>query len=499
VKVTLKYPDYIPVMERCSVAATRAKLEAAFNSRCKDANTSILEELISVRHQKALLMGYPTHAAFVTEDRMSKTPEKVAAFLGDLGTKLKPLLQSDLRELEKLKQAEVGAGAEGDGADARIAAYDRSYYQKKLEEGKFSVDHEALKQYFPLEVVTDGLLSIYQELLGLVFTRDESVEKAAWHEDVVAYAVSDRQSEEAVGIFYMDLHPREGKYGHAACFGLQPACVDHRGKWQQPVAAAVCNFPKPTAEKPALLSHGDVETFFHEFGHVMHQICSKAAICMFAGTRVERDFVEAPSQCVSRPRPRPPFLHPPPSFLMQSPLLLLARRMLENWCWQPAALKRMSGHHKTRAPIPEELLDALLASRNANSGLLNMRQITLASFDQAIHTVDRADTAEVLAKLSDDLMTIPTTNGTNMGATFGHMGGGYDAQYYGYMWSDVYAMDMFASRFEKEGIFSPETGMSYRKEILSVGGSRDALDSLVAFLGREPIPEPFLVSKGLAA
>lgn len=310
------------------------------------------------------------------------------------------------------------------------------------------------------------MLDIYQELLGLKFEPALELEKAAWHEDVKAFKVTDAGSKEMVGYFYMDSHPREGKYGHAACFGLQSAC-EYRGKWQVPVAAAVCNFPKPTPEQPALLSHGDVETFFHEFGHVMHQLCSKAKIVNFAGTRVERDFVEAPSQ------------------------------MLENWVWKPEALHRMSRHHTSGEPIPEALLAALIRSRNANAGLLNMRQVLLATFDQTIHTASSADTASELARLTLELMTVPATPGTNMAASFGHLAGGYDAQYYGYLWSEVYSADMFASRFEAEGILNPSTGLSYRNEILAPGGSRDAMDSLRAFLGRDPIQEPFLKSKGL--
>mmetsp|Transcript_22645 Transcript_22645/g.70513 ORF Transcript_22645/g.70513 Transcript_22645/m.70513 type:complete len:714 (-) Transcript_22645:155-2296(-) len=461
-KVTLKYPCYVPLMERCKVAATRQKMEKAFNSRCLEANTAILEELVQLRHKKAKLMGFETHADFVTTIRMSGGAGKVKTFLAELAEKLKPLLRSDLDEVRKMKQ--------GDGypADCEINAWDRSYYCKRIEESRHNVDHELLKQYFPLEVVAQGLLGIYQELLGLKFERHAELEKAAWHEEVQAFKVTDADTQGTVGYFYMDMHPRDGKYGHAACFGLQPAC-EYGGEWQVPVAAMVCNFPKPSAEKPALLSHGNVETFFHEFGHVMHQLCSKAKLAMFAGTRVERDFVEAPSQ------------------------------MLENWVWQPEALHRMSRHHKTGEPIPEELLQALLQSRNANAGILNMRQICLASFDQAIHTSASADTASVLAALTQELMSVPATPGTNMGASFGHLAGGYDAQYYGYMWSEVYSADMFVSRFEAEGIFSAAVGKSYRSEILAAGGSRDAMDSLRAFLGRDPIFEPFLKSKGLSA
>ena len=467
--VTLKYPCVIPLLERCTVAPTRATIEAAFNSRCKDANGGILEKLVELRHQKAQLMDYPTHAEFITEVRMSGGAAAVSSFLGELATKLTPLLEADLAELNALKARVEGAGA------GPIASYDRTFYCKKLEEEKYNVDHEALKAYFPLGAVQAGLLAIYQELLGLTFALDEALTAAAWHEDVMAFAVCDGASGEYVGTFYLDMHPREGKYGHAACFGLQPACeVPAPGGgggeyvWQSPVAACVCNFPKPTPEAPSLLNHREVETFFHEFGHVMHQLCSKAKLRMFAGTAVERDFVEAPSQ------------------------------MLENWCWCPEALARMSAHHETGAPIPQELVDALLRSRNANAGVFNMRQIVLGTFDQAIHTAAKADTAAELARVQNELMKIDTTPGTNMAASFGHLAGGYDAQYYGYMWSEVFSADMFVSRFEAEGIFNPATGASYRKEILEAGGSRDAAESLRAFLGRDPIQEPFLKSKGLS-
>jgi len=447
-KVTLKYPCYVPLMERCTVAETRQKMEKAFNSRCLASNTAILEELVQLRHKKALLMGFETHAEFITVIRMSAGAANVKSFLTDLGSKLKPLLENDLAELKKLKEAD------GYPAGCPINAWDRSFYCKKLEETTFQVDHEELKKYFPFETVKEGLLEIYQELLGLKFERDEDMGKNVWHEEVQACKVSDAATGALVGFFYMDMHPRQGKYGHAACFGLQPGC-QYDGKWQVPVAAAVCNFPKPTASQPALLSHGDVETFFHEFGHVMHQLCSKAELAMFAGTRVERDFVEAPSQ------------------------------MLENWVWKREALNRMSRHYETGKPIPDELIQALLNSRNANAGLLNMRQIVLASFDQAIHTAASVDIASEFARLSQELMMVPSTPGTNMGASFGHLAGGYDAQHYGYLWSLVYSADMFATRFEVERIFSPSAGLSYRNDVLAPGGSRDAMESLRAFSGRD--------------
>ena len=394
-KVSLKYPDYIPVMKGCVVASTRRKMEAAFNSRCKDANTCILEELVSLRHEKAQLMSFSTHADFITQVRMAESQVKVQTFLDDLSAKLEPLLDSDLDKLKAMKNA--------DGVDDIIRAWDRTFYCEQLVKKEFSVDHEKLREYFPINIVSEGLLQIYQELLGLTFAPDKNV--SVWHSDVMCYKVTDTSTGGLVGWFYLDMFPREGKYGHAACFGLQPAC-DIGGKWQHPIAACVCNFPKPSSDRPSLLSHRQVETFFHEFGHCMHQLCSKAKLIMFAGTRVERDFVEAPSQ------------------------------MLENWCWETAALHRMSAHFETNEPIPDSLLQALIASRNANAGILNMRQIVLGKFDQAIHSVSKVDTAAALAEIQDNLMKVPCTPDTNMAASFGHLAGGYDAQYYGYMFAE---------------------------------------------------------------
>jgi Zn-dependent oligopeptidase len=458
-KVGLDYPDYFPFMDNCANSASRRVMEAKYNNRASRQNLPVLAEVLALRLKAANLLGYPTHGHFILEDRMAKDPKTVAAFISRLRRKLVIPGADELATLRSLKSV-----FEGSASDGRFNVWDWRYYDNQLKKAKYAVDSRRIREYFPADYVTEQMLVVYQKLLGLKFRRIEDA--AAWHPDVKLFEIVDAAGGEPLAYFYLDLFPREGKYKHAAAFPLIAGRQLPDGRYQKPVSSMVANFDRSTKDRPSLLTHAEVDTLFHEFGHIMHQTLTKSRYGRFSGSATARDFVEAPSQ------------------------------MLENWVWEREVLQSLSGHYLDHSKkLPDEILGKMLAARNVNSGLVNLRQLMYASLDQFYHGTPPSDTTAAFARLAKDIAMIPMSEGTHPEASIGHLMG-YDAGYYGYLWSKVYAEDMF-SRFKADGVLNPDLGRRYRTEILERGSSRDEMESLKAFLGREPSEEAFLESIGL--
>lgn len=460
--VTTAYPDYIPFVENAKNAAKRKELVDLFFTKGGDKNIELLSRMVKLRRQNAQLLGYATHADFVTEERMAKTAITVRDFLQGLINALRPGVAADLALLELTKRDDLG------DESAKLEYFDVQYYINYILRAKFSVDSELVREYFPLDHVISQLFVIYGTLFSVTF--EEVTNVPVWHEDVTVYAVKDFDGN-LVSYFALDLHPREGKYGHAAEFpvviGHKVAFGDDDDNYRAPFAVMVANFPKMSTERPSLMPHDQVEVLFHEFGHVMHENLARARYFSQSGTLVARDFVEAPSQ------------------------------MLENWVWDKQILRQLSKHYKTSSPLPDELIEKMLAAKSHMIGYLNMRQMVLALFDFKLHTEDHADDIVALYNgVVKDLLGVGLLPQHRWPAGFGHMAGGYDAGYYGYMWSKVYACDMF-TRFKLEGVLSTEVGAEYRKKVLEVGSSRDEMDSVIDFLGRKPNNKAFLFEIGL--
>eukprot|EP01128_Nolandella_sp_AFSM9_P007200 TRINITY_DN3885_c0_g1_i1.p1 TRINITY_DN3885_c0_g1~~TRINITY_DN3885_c0_g1_i1.p1 ORF type:complete len:676 (+),score=176.61 TRINITY_DN3885_c0_g1_i1:74-2029(+) len=464
-KVSLDYPQLFPLLKKGKKSSTRQKIDLAKEQQCNEANIPLLEKAVALRKIEAKLLGYESHAAYVLAVRMAKTPEKVMTFLKDLSVKMTPGLTKDIEGLLKLKKQECEETGE-EYVDT-LFSYDYRYYHNMDLEKNYQVDETLVQQYFPLQHVVKALFEIYQEMLSLKFTllTDNA---HVWHEDVTQYVVEDSATGEFMGHFYLDLHPREGKYGHAAEFAIQKGCVID-GVRQYPAAAMVANFTKPVGDKASLLKHQEVVTFAHELGHVLHEVCSTANFQLFAGTNVERDFVETPSQ------------------------------MLENWCYEADILARLSKHNETGESLPESLRLQLVKARHANAFLMGKRQLFFGFFDMSLHSAtedSEIDSGKLWHTLRQEISGIPSPEGSNGSASFGHLMGGYSAGYYGYLWSEVFSADLFQA-FKSAGVLNPELGRKYRDLILGSGGKRDSIDVLVEFLGREPTQEPFLTQLGL--
>lgn len=458
-------PSYGPLMDYCEVPATRQKVWTLYRRRGGSKNVDVLQQLLKLRAEGAALLGYKNTVDFEIETRMAKNSDTVAKFYKDLEPIVRKKAEADKAEFLAAKRKFTK------DAKADFDPWDYAFYKNVLLKEKYAVDTEKVAEYLPMERVVEGLFKIAQDLFQIdlkdVTADAASLKLPIWHPDVKLYEVTDRKTKEVLGHLYTDLYPRDNKYTHAACWGLQSRKVWSDGTVQKPLAALVCNFTKPTADKPSLLQHDEVETFFHEFGHGLHNLLTETHYGRFAGTAVERDFVEAPSQ------------------------------MLENWVWEPVVLKTFAKHYKTNEPMPTALIDGMKKARTLGSGIETQGQLYLGEMDQAFHTVPdgNVDTTKVANQVYDAMTIYKAVPGTMFQASFTHLVG-YEGAYYGYLWSLVYAQDMY-TQFEQKGVLSPEAGTYYRQKVLSKGGTLDAMDMLRDYLGREPKMDAFYKHLGL--
>jgi thimet oligopeptidase len=454
-RVSLDYPEFYPFLESADDPTLREELFRKFQNKAAPENVDILTEAIEVRDKVASILGYDSWAAYSLEVKMAKRPAAALEFLIDLEQHVRPKADRDLVEFAASMDAHLGRQG------ATVEAWDWRYYMQRVLREEHEIDQFEVAKYFPLDTVLEGLFDAYQRLVDVTFVPQPN--KQAWHPDVRLFAIEDEG--EVVGYFYMDLHPRPDKFGHAAAFTLRAGRELPDGNYRVPVSAVVANFTKPTEQTPSLLRHSEVVTLFHEFGHILHQVMTRARFARFSGTSVERDFVEAPSQ------------------------------MLQHWCWEPEVLQRFARHYESGEPIPADLVARMVAAKNVGSGVGALRQIYFARLDLAYHAPGAEKDTDAIAEELHPITGFEFAVDTHFQAGFGHLFG-YDAGYYGYMWSKVYGDDMFA-RFEAAGIDDAATGSDYRRLILERGGSVDG-DTLVRdFLGREPDTAAFLRDLGL--
>ncbi|MFH2005728.1 MAG: M3 family metallopeptidase [bacterium] len=442
VRITTDYPDFFPLQAYAKSEALRRKLYYKYLRRGFPKNAQILKQLLVARHTYATLLGFPDWAEYNAEDKMVKKKQVVADFIDKVTGLARPRMTTDLTEIlaRKKKDHPQATG---------VGAWDRFYYVKKIQSERFGVKPAEVRAYFDFAKVKKGLLELAQELWQVAFKR---VPKAkVWHPSVEAYDVYDQG--QLIARFYLDLHPRKGKYGHAAEFPIHTGIL---GK-QLPSASLVTNFPDPskTGGGPALTEHHQVTTFFHEFGHLMHKLLAgKHRWATQSGITCEWDFVEAPSQ------------------------------IMEEWAWDATILARFARHHKTGKPIPAALVARMLKAKEFGKGVHVMRQMHYAALSLAYHDRDPngMNLLDLLKTVQKKYSPYPYEPNTHAYCNFGHLQG-YSSMYYTYMWSLVIAKDLF-TRFEKEGLMNKKTALDFRRKILEPGGSVDAVDMVKAFLGR---------------
>jgi oligopeptidase A len=468
--VSLDLPLYLPVMQYASNRELRRELYTAYVTRASEQgpnagewdNSEIMLETLALRREMAILLGYENYAELSLATKMAESPEQVLDFLCGLAEKARPAAIREFAELEEYARARDQL--------LQLEAWDVPYYSELLRHERYEVSQQALRPYLPAPRVITGMFDVASKLFGVRFVADPSVK--TYHPDVTFYRLM--RAEEEVAAFYLDPYSRANKRGGAWMAGCRNRHRNRENKVELPVAYLVCNFTAPGPDEPSLLTHNEVTTLFHEFGHGLHHMLTRVDVAAVAGIHgVEWDAVELPSQ------------------------------FMENWCWQKEALDSFSGHFQTGEPMPSQMLETLLAAKNFQAGMATLRQLEFSLFDFKLHLQSTVASSKDIQRLADavreQFAVTPVPAWNRFQHSFSHIfAGGYAAGYYSYKWAEVLSADAFA-RFEKDGLFNRETGSDFLREILEAGGSRDAAESFRAFRGREPDTEALLRQSGLLA
>jgi oligopeptidase A len=467
--LTLDFPSFMPVMTYANDRELRRETYQAYNTRASDQgphdrqfdNSELMEQILVLRHEQAQLLGFANYAECSLAKKMAGSTGEVVSFLNDLAQRSKPQAEHELIELREFA---AGLGLED------LQPWDVGYYAEKLRQERYSISQEEVKPYFPETRVIPGMFEVMSRLFNVTFHEVDGVE--AWHPDVKFYEVRDPGGKE-LAQFYFDLYARPNKRGGAWMATCQSRLVNSE-RCQLPVAYMTCNFTPPVGDKPSLLTHTEVETLFHEFGHGLHHMLTRIDYPAIAGINgVAWDAVELPSQ------------------------------FMENFCWQREALSLFSGHYETGEPIPDEMYERMLSAKNFQSAMMMMRQLEFALFDFRIHLEYDPQQGgriyEILEQVREQVAVIKPPSWNRFAHGFSHIfAGGYAAGYYSYKWAEVLSADAF-SMFEENGIFDQSTGQSFLSNVLAMGGSRDAAELFRAFRGRDPQIDALLRHSGIAA
>ena len=452
------YPTYFRVMDNCSVPETRKKLYIAFSNRAYPANDELLKTIIRKRDELARLLGYIDFAHLDIDSQMAHTPERAQQFINDLAQKATPKIEAEVATLMSNLPEDVQLSPAG-----KIYPWDIAYIQNMYKKNRFNLDEQKIAEYFPMQNTIDELLDIYRQFFSIDF--EEVPARGLWHDDVRVVRVL--QDGNLIGTLMLDLYPRPNKYSHAAHTTIVPGTYKPDGTLIPDVSIVIANFSKATATQPSLLKRSEVETFFHEFGHALHAILGATELASLSGTHTKTDFVELPSQ------------------------------MLEEWLTNKEILKKVSGHYITGEPLSDDSIDTIIQLKNISSGYFVVRQAYLASIALSYFGAgNEKHPYSITQKLyAQFLPHMEFSSDNHFYTSFGHLTG-YGAKYYGYLWSKVFALDIFAT-IKKEGLLNPVVGKRYIKEILGKGGAQDPNELLYNFLGREPNAQAFFDEMGL--